>query len=68
MNILYWDFLDRHRERFAAHPRMRMMLKHAEAMPVEELVTIRRQATAFRESLSYDHGWTPPIPPASDLT
>lgn len=68
MNTLYWDFLDRHRERFAAHPRMRMMLKHVEAMPAEEVATIRRQATAFRESLLYDNGWRPPIPPASDLT
>ncbi|WP_439643086.1 hypothetical protein [Gemmatimonas sp.] len=28
MNFLYWDFMARHRERFAKHPRMRMMTKH----------------------------------------
>jgi deoxyribodipyrimidine photolyase-related protein len=54
MNTLYWDFLDRHRERFAKHPRMRMMLKHVEAMPTEELVAIRRQATELRQTLQYD--------------
>jgi deoxyribodipyrimidine photolyase-related protein len=53
-NLLYWDFLDRHRDRFASHPRMRMMLKHVEAMPAEELVQIRRQASTFRTSIPYD--------------
>jgi hypothetical protein len=33
---------------------MRMMLKHVEAMPAEELVQIRRQAAAFRTSIPYD--------------
>ena len=51
MNLLYWDFLARHRERFASHPRMRMMTKHLDAMPPEELVQIRRQAEAFRASV-----------------
>ena len=62
MNTLYWDFLDRHRQRFAAHPRMRMMLTHVQAMPAEELAAIRQQATAFRESLAYDRDFAPPIP------
>ncbi len=56
MNTLYWDFLAHHRERFATHPRMRMMLTHLDAMPAQELVTIRAQAAAFRESLTYDRG------------
>ena len=33
---------------------MRMMLKHVEAMPAEELVQIRRQASTFRTSIPYD--------------
>jgi len=59
MNTLYWDFLDRHRERFAKHPRMRMMLTHANAMPEQELVTIRAQASTFRSSLAYDTRFAP---------
>ena len=66
MNTLYWDFLDRHRERFRAHPRMRMMLKHVEAMADTELVTIRRQAAEFRASLAYDADFAPPRPPVLD--
>ena len=50
MNTLYWDFLDRHRDRFASHPRMRMMLKHVERMPTAELETIRGEAAAFRRT------------------
>jgi deoxyribodipyrimidine photolyase-related protein len=54
MNFLYWDFMARHRERFAKHPRMRMMTKHLDGMADTELVQIRRQATEFRESLAYE--------------
>jgi deoxyribodipyrimidine photolyase-related protein len=54
MNVLYWDFLDRHRARFAAHPRMSMMIRHVERIAEPELVRIRRSATEFRESLAYD--------------
>ncbi len=50
-NLLYWDFLAQHRDRFANHPRMRMMTKHLDTMPAEELVQIRRQAAAFRASV-----------------
>ncbi|MCO4098455.1 MAG: hypothetical protein HEQ38_03445 [Gemmatimonas sp.] len=54
MNFLYWDFMARHRERFAKHPRMRMMTKHLDGMADTELVQLRRRADEFRESLSYD--------------
>ncbi len=59
MNVLYWDFLARHRDRFAKHPRMSMMIKHVTAMPETELVQIRSQATAFREGLEYDAAFAP---------
>jgi deoxyribodipyrimidine photolyase-related protein len=41
----------RHRERFAKHPRMRMMTRHLDTMPAEELVQIRRDAAAFRDAV-----------------
>ncbi len=54
MNILYWDFLARHRERFANHPRMAMMIRNLDRIPSAELVQLRRAATTFRDSISYD--------------
>jgi deoxyribodipyrimidine photolyase-related protein len=53
-NVLYWDFLARHRERFANHPRMAMMIRNLDRIAAPELVQIRRAATEFRESLAYD--------------
>ncbi len=53
-NLLYWDFLARHRDRFANHPRMAMMIRNLDRIETTELVQIRRAATAFRDSLSYD--------------
>ena len=47
--LLYWDFLDRHRARFAQHPRMGMMVRNLERIPESELVQIRREAAGFRE-------------------
>ncbi len=48
---LYWDFLDRHRERFANHPRTALQWKHIEKMDTERLQAIRTQAAAIRERL-----------------
>jgi deoxyribodipyrimidine photolyase-related protein len=53
-NTLYWDFMARHRERFARHPRMRMMTKHLDTMPAEELVQIRRDADVFRARVAFE--------------
>ena len=53
-NVLYWDFLARHKERFAGHPRMGMMVRHLERLSAPELVEIRRAANAFRGTLDYD--------------
>jgi deoxyribodipyrimidine photolyase-related protein len=53
-NTLYWDFLARHRDRFANHPRMAMMIRNLDRIDAAELVQIRRAATAFRESLTFD--------------
>ncbi len=65
VNVLYWDFLDRHRVRFEKHPRMSLMIKHVLKMDESELVQIRRQAQAFRESLAYDEQ---NVPSASSLS
>jgi deoxyribodipyrimidine photolyase-related protein len=65
MNVLYWDFLARHRERFAMHPRMAMMVRNLDRIGEVELVQIRRSAAAFRDALRYDDaepaltGWGP---------
>jgi deoxyribodipyrimidine photolyase-related protein len=65
INVLYWDFLARHRERFARHPRMAMMIRNLHRMEEAEIVQIRRSATAFRDSLAYDG--TAPISAPSPL-
>jgi deoxyribodipyrimidine photolyase-related protein len=56
MNTLYWDFLDRHRLRFARHPRMAMMIRNVERIAEPELVQIRREAAAFRRQLRSGDG------------
>ncbi|MCC7052466.1 MAG: hypothetical protein IT355_04310 [Gemmatimonadaceae bacterium] len=57
-NILYWDFLARHRERFVTHPRMSMMIRNLDRIPAPELVQIRRAAAEFSASLAYDAAGT----------
>ena len=68
VNVLYWDFLDRHRDRFAAHPRMSMMIRHVERIDAAELVQIRTSAAAFRASMSFDATFASPltVSPATD--
>ena len=48
---LYWDFLDRHRERFAGHPRLVMQLRNVERLDEERLRAIRAQAASLRAAL-----------------
>lgn len=48
MTTLYWDFLARHRARFAGHPRLRPVMLALERLPPEELAAIRAQATVLR--------------------
>ncbi len=54
VNILYWDFLARHRERFANHPRMAMMIRNLDRIPAGELVQLRRAADAFRSEVPWE--------------
>ncbi len=41
---LYWDFLIRHRDRFAAHPRMKLQVRNLERLSEAEQARIREQA------------------------
>ena len=50
-NFLYWDFIARHADRFAANPRMAMPLRGWERMDPEKRAAIREQAAAFLASL-----------------
>jgi deoxyribodipyrimidine photolyase-related protein len=60
VNTLYWDFMARHRERFARNPRMVMMMKNLDRIPAAELADIRTQAASFRASV--------PCEPPADQT
>ena len=50
-NALYWDFIDRHRARFAENHRMAMPLRTLERMAPEKLDAIRARATGFLSAL-----------------
>ncbi len=47
-NSLYWDFLDRHREKLQSQGRMSFILKNLDRMADEELQAIRDRATWLR--------------------
>lgn len=53
---LYWDFLDRHAERFRDHPRAGMQWRNLDRLPAERLQAIRAQAAQLREALAADPG------------
>lgn len=48
---LYWDFLLRHRERFAHHPRTALQWKHVERIDADRAAVIHTQAESWREAL-----------------
>ncbi len=47
-STLYWDFLDRHRRRFAGIRRLQLPLRNLERIDGEELREIRRRGRALR--------------------
>jgi deoxyribodipyrimidine photolyase-related protein len=49
---LYWDFLDRHRERFRSNRRMTMQLKNLQRKDDAELERIRRRARGLKAAVS----------------
>jgi deoxyribodipyrimidine photolyase-related protein len=48
---LYWDFLDRHRERFWNHPRAAMQWRSLDRVPGEKMALIRERARRLRAAL-----------------
>jgi deoxyribodipyrimidine photolyase-related protein len=48
---LYWDFLRRHRQRFARHPRTALQWRNLERLDEQAQRSIADQATALRRSL-----------------
>ena len=48
ITVLYWDFLDRHRERFADHPRLKLQVRNLDRRDAQEMQQVRRQARALR--------------------
>ncbi|WP_018139985.1 cryptochrome/photolyase family protein [Thioalkalivibrio sp. ALJ7] len=48
---LYWDFLARHQDRFARHPRTALQWKHLEKMDPDRLRAIRERAGTIRDIL-----------------
>jgi deoxyribodipyrimidine photolyase-related protein len=49
---LYWNFLDRHRERFARHPRLKLQIDNLLRKPQPEIEAIREQAARLAATLS----------------
>lgn len=45
---LYWDFLIRHEQRFANHPRLRMQLRNLQRLDTEARSAIQAQASRLR--------------------
>lgn len=48
---LYWDFLDRHAERFRDHPRAGMQWRNLDRIPEERMRAIRERAARLRETI-----------------
>ena len=47
-NYLYWDFLNRHRDRFRTNPRMAMILRNLDRFSEEKMSAILSRAEEFR--------------------
>ena len=52
ITTLYWDFLDRHRTRFTAHPRLKMQINNLTRKSEDERGMIRQHAEKLREEWS----------------
>ena len=52
LTVLYWDFLDRNRERLGSNRRMWMQMKNLDRIDEAELMEIRRSANELRSGFS----------------
>jgi deoxyribodipyrimidine photolyase-related protein len=52
-NALYWDFIDRNRDKLEGNPRMTMPYATLKKMKPEKLQGLRQQAESFLNSLEY---------------
>jgi deoxyribodipyrimidine photolyase-related protein len=48
---LYWDFLDRHHDRFAKNPRMKFQMNHLKKKSAVDMSAIRNQAETLRRNI-----------------
>ena len=55
---LYWDFLVRHRARFAGHPRLGAQVRNLSRLAPAEIDSIAAQARALRAALREGHALT----------
>lgn len=55
-NALYWDFLERHRDRFIKNPRMTQMYRVWDRMAVEQRSALRARAAAVLNLLDHEEG------------
>jgi len=51
-NLLFWDFVARHKDRLARNPRMGQMVRTWDKFDVTKQETLRREAGAFLDGLS----------------
>jgi deoxyribodipyrimidine photolyase-related protein len=51
-NLLYWDFIARHRDRLARNPRMGPMVRTWDRFAPERQAQLRGDAQAFLDGLS----------------
>ena len=51
-NLLFWDFVARHKDRLARNPRMAQMVRTWDKFDVTKQETLRREAGAFLDGLS----------------
>ena len=53
-NLLYWHFMDRHRDRFEGNPRMAQMYRTFDRMDADRRETVLREAQDFLDRMDAD--------------